>query len=91
MFKQMIGVADLQRRAKDVLAQARKLRQPFLVTAHNKPQAVLLGVGYYEDLQKELTRYREEERMVKKVRKAEAEVARGKALSGDLETLLRRI
>lgn len=86
----IIGTADLQRRAKAVLAQVRRTRRPHLICTRNRPEALFLDIATYERMERALHHLREERRIAEKVRRAERDVAAGRVHRGDLGTLLRR-
>lgn len=86
----IIGTAELQRRAKAILARVRRTRRPHLICTRNRPEALFLDITTYERMEGELRRLREERRTAEKVRRAERDIAAGRVYRGDLGQLLRR-
>jgi prevent-host-death family protein len=86
----IIGTADLQRRAKSILARVRRTRRPHLVCTRNRPEALFLDIATYERMEGELRRLREERRIAERVRRAERDIAAGRVYRGNLATLLRQ-
>lgn len=91
MISKTVGIADLQRRTKHYLKEIRRSKQPFMVMSRTESRAVLVDVDAYHRMQRELIRYREEARIVREVQKAEREIADGRAITGNLEQILRRL
>ncbi|MDO8463617.1 MAG: type II toxin-antitoxin system Phd/YefM family antitoxin [bacterium] len=86
----IIGMADLQRSAKRILARVKRTKQPHLICNRNTPEALFMAIETYEHMERELQCLREERRIAGRVRKAEDDIAAGRTSRGDLAALLKK-
>jgi len=48
----IVSASDLQRQSGKVIDRVKESTQPYLVVRNNKPQAVILSIGQYEELKR---------------------------------------